>query len=206
MNNLTLPRLQLANAHFVTGQLVVGGDLAPRDLRALQQLAELADAGVTHIVDVRLEHSDEALVAAYAAECGSEIGYLHHGVDDRGQRIPAEWFERGVQFALRAISAGGIVLAHCHMGINRGPSLGFAVLLAQGWDPVEALSAIRGARPIAYIDYADDALAWHHERSGSTSEALRVDLGRVAAWRRENRLDVGAVIRGIRMEESRGGL
>lgn len=206
MNGLTLPRLQLANAHFVTGQLAVGGDLAPRVLRALKQLAELTGAGVTHIVDVRIEHSDEDLVVAYAAECGYEIGYLHHGVDDRGQRIPAEWFETGVHFALRAITAGGIVLTHCHMGINRGPSLGFAVLLAQGWDPVDALSAIRGARSIAYIDYADDALAWHHERSGSTAEALRVDLGRVAGWRRENHLDVGAVIRGIRMKESRGGM
>ena len=54
------------------------------------------------------------------------------------------------------------MLAHCHMGINRGPSMGFAILLALGWDAEEALDAIHAARPIAFIAYAEDALRWHH--------------------------------------------
>ena len=44
------------------------------------------------------------------------------------------------------------------MGINRGPSLGFAILLHWGWDPNEAITAIRDARPIANVWYAVDAL------------------------------------------------
>ena len=77
---------------------------------------------------------------------------------------PGEWFDVAVDWSVAAIEGGGTVLTHCHMGVNRGPSLGFAVLLEQGWDPIEALDAIRTARPIAWVAYAEDALRWHHER------------------------------------------
>jgi predicted protein tyrosine phosphatase len=203
MTALALPQLSTANADFVTPQLAVGGDLDRRELAALKQLLELAEAGMTHIVDVRLEANDEDFVQRFAAATSRELRYLHHGVDDRGQAIPHEWFEVGVQFAQAAIDAGGVVLTHCHMGINRGPSLGYALLLGQGWDAVEALSAIRGARPIAYIDYADDALAWYHARVGGDSADLLRDVRRVAQWRRDNYLDASTVIRQVRAGELR---
>lgn len=196
MTTLSLPLLERANASFVTPHLLVGGDLSMDDAEAADQLGELLDAGVTHIVDVRVEADDSSFVAALAPR----VGYLHHGVDDAGQRIPAAWFDRGVEFAVAAIQAGGCVLTHCHMGINRGPSLGFAVLLHQGWDPIEAISAIREARPIAYVDYAGDALRWHHDRVGSPSAALTGDLRRLRRWRAENRMDVADVIRRVRLE------
>jgi protein-tyrosine phosphatase len=68
-------------------------------------------------------------------------------------------------------SAGpdAVALTHCQMGINRGPSLGFAVLLAQGWDPAEAIAAIRAARPCANVWYAADALTWYQQRTGVDS-------------------------------------
>jgi protein-tyrosine phosphatase len=104
------------------------------------------------------------------------------------------------EFALEAMQDGRArVLAHCHMGINRGPSAGYAILLAQGWDPIEALDAIRSVRPVAIIDYARDALAWHHLRRGSR-ETLAVDLRRLETWRRENYLDMHDVLRRIRRE------
>jgi protein-tyrosine phosphatase len=197
----TLPALASANAQFVTPQLLVGGDLDFRsEAAALRQLAELVDAGVTHIVDVRVEWSDEQLVATFAPQ----VAYLHHGMDDAGQRVPPSWFETGVEFALAAIGTGGVVLTHCHMGINRGPSLGLAVLLALGWDSVEALTAIRRARPVAFMAYADDALRWFHHRAGSTAAELAAERSRLAAWRRANELDVGDVIRLKRIQERRG--
>ena len=76
------------------------------------------------------------------------------------------------------------VLVHCHMGINRGPSLAFAALLASGWDPVDAIDRIRQVRPIAAVGYAEDALAWHHRRAG-TPASIRVDeRRRLRQWRR----------------------
>jgi predicted protein tyrosine phosphatase len=186
-----LPRLHRANAHFVTPQLAVGGDLDSSLLVALRQLDELVAAGVTHIVDVRIEASDADLVARR----WPHVRYLHHGIDDMGQRVPAEWFEETAGFALDAIAEGGVVLTHCHMGVNRGPSLGYAVLLGLGWDPVEALAAIRTVRPIAYVDYAEDALAWHHGRLGSRRAALRRDIARLRRWRAGSDAAVADVLR-----------
>ena len=187
-----LPTLTTANASYVTDRLLVGGDLDTRDEQlAASQLHELVEAGVTHLVDARVEWDDTQWVARLAPQ----VAYLHHGMDDAGQQVPAAWFDRGVDWALEAIEGGGTVLTHCHMGVNRGPSLGFAVLLAQGWDAVQALDAIRGARPIAWVAYADDALRWHHGRAGSKIGALDTDLRRVARWRSENELDLEAVIR-----------
>jgi protein-tyrosine phosphatase len=196
-----LPRLTDANASFVTPQLLVGGDLDTRSsVVAARQLIELLSVGVTHIVDVRIEWSDEEWVRGLVPE----LAYLHHGMDDIGQRVPPDWFETGVGWVRDAMQAGGVVLAHCHMGINRGPSLGLAVLLAEGWDVVDALDAIRDARPEAYAAYADDALRWHHGRTGSDPAALKTDLARVAAWRQRNYLDLADVIR-LKREEEAGG-
>ena len=130
---------------------------------AAAQAIELVDAGITHVLDVRHE-CDDAELWSYVPE----VTYRWDGIDDAGQRIPAAWFEGIVAWALEAIEAGGVVLTHCHMGINRGPSAGYAVLLGMGWDPVEALAAIRAARPIAHIWYAEDALAWHFDRIGAS--------------------------------------
>ena len=184
-----------ANASFVTPYLAVGGDLetTSEDV-AVGQLGELGDAGITHVVDVRVEWNDEEWVR----ERRADLEYLHLGIDDAGQRVPDEWFDNGVRFALEAVETGGVVLAHCHMGINRGPSMGFAVLLALGWDAVEALDAIHAARPIAFIAYAEDALRWHH---GEGTPAFEEDRRRLDAWRWRNHLRLEDVMRAVREQE-----
>lgn len=189
----TRPRLYLANAHFVTPHLAIGGDLDADDDLAGEQLLELIQNGLTHILDVRVEASDETFVTRIAPW----IEYRHLGIDDAGQTIPFDWFGAVTEFALDALSdPDAVVLAHCHMGINRGPSAGFAILLAQGWDPIAALDAIRRVRAIAITAYAEDALRWHHRR-GNPRE-LKRDLGRLATWRTRNRLDLASVARATR--------
>ena len=191
----------VANAHFVTEQVAVGGDLDAYDEQlAIRQLTELVELEITHILDVRQEWNDQDFVAGLIPE----LDYLHLGVDDAGQRIPVEWFDAVTAWTTAALQDSGTkVLLHCHMGINRGPSAGFAVLLATGWDPVDALNAVRRARPIANVAYAADALDWHHDRTGVSAEGRRHEHARLRQWRRENRLDVGEVIRKIRSQESR---
>jgi hypothetical protein len=83
------------------------------------------------------------------------------------------------------------------MGINRGPSMGFAILLALGWDAREALDAIHAARPIAFVAYAEDALRWHHTQD---SPELAGDLQRVHEWRRDNELSLDRVLRATRVQ------
>lgn len=195
-----LPTLQHANASFVTPYLAIGGDLdTTRHDVAVGQLEELHGAGISHVIDVRVEWSDEEWVR----EQKSGIDYLHLGIDDDGQRVPDEWFDEGVGFGVKAIESDGVVLAHCHMGINRGPSMGFAILLALGWDAREALDAIHQARPISYLAYAEDALRWHH---GESSPELERALEQLEQWRRDTDLDMGSVIRKVRSQDGRGML
>lgn len=193
---MSLPVLATANANFVTDFLAVGGDLSYDDI-ALEQTVDLVRAGITHILDVRQEANDASWWSSIP-----EVEYHWAGIDDAGQRVPAAWFESVTTWAVGAIESGGAVLTHCHMGINRGPSAGFAVLLRLGWDPVEALDAIRSARPIAHIWYAEDALHWHLGRTGATSGERTETLTRLAAWRDQNPLDVVRIIRSIRVQEA----
>jgi protein-tyrosine phosphatase len=196
---LTLPTFQFANATFVTPFLAVGGDLDmySRGL-ATRQAAELSEKGISHILDVRQECSDELVW-----EQVSGMEYRWDGIDDAGQRVPVEWFEGIATWALKALEdSNARLLTHCHMGINRGPSAGYAVLLGLGWQPLAALDAIRVARPIAYVAYAEDALRWHHWRTGATTAQRKRDLAAVARWRQENHLDVAYVIRAVRAQEA----
>ena len=189
-----LPLAKLANLHFVTPQLAIGGDLSSHDpgLSRLQ-LIEICELGITHVVDTRLEWSDEQALA----ESAPQVRYLHHGMDDAGQQVPHAWFEEAVAWVEAAYEQDpeAVVLTHCHMGINRGPSLGFAVLLAQGWDPVEAISAIRAARPQANVWYAADALDWYQARTGVDAETAQRQRDALAAWRDANQLDVIRLVR-----------
>jgi hypothetical protein len=183
------------NLSFVTDRLATGGDLPAERGAAAADLAAWGELGITHVIDARVEYSDAALVA----ELAPDLTYFHHGIDDAGQRIPDAWFDQGAAYATQALAVPGArLLVHCHMGVNRGPSLAFAALLSLGWGPVEAIDAIRTARPIAAVGYAEDALAWHHRRTGVTGRRRHADRQALAAWRAAHPLDVVRIIRQIR--------
>lgn len=198
--DIPLPLAESANLHFVTPRLAFGGDLSSYDddLAALQ-VTEICHLGVTHVVDVRIEWSDAQTFADHAPQ----VQYLHHGMDDAGQAVPPEWFEHAVGWieSAWADDPDAVVLTHCHMGINRGPSLAFAVLLALGWDPVEAISALRAARRQANVWYAADALTWHHRRAGVDADIAAAQHAALAQWREANPLDVVRIIREVNEAE-----
>jgi len=190
----------MANISRVTARIWTGGDL-PAHLGKAAMLADVEDirvAGITHVIDNRLECSDEGFFDAYAPD----LVYVWNGQDDAGQAMPDEWFDDGVEAARAALAdPQARVLAHCHMGINRGPSTAFAILLATGSTPVAALDAIRLARPIAVVGYSYDALDWWHRHSGASPTVVRRDRAAVARWHRDNPLDVYRVIRNVRAQE-----
>jgi dual specificity phosphatase 3 len=183
-----LPLALHANLHFVTAKLAIGGDVSTYDAAlSARQLVEIESLGITHVVDCRIEWDDQRLFAKQLPR----IGYLHHGMDDDGQDVPGEWFDSAIAW-INAAGPDAVVLTHCHMGINRGPSLGFAVLLHQGWDPLDAISAIRVVRPQANVWYANDAVRWHHARNGTDPHP---DILRLEAWRTAHPLDLVRLIR-----------
>ena len=178
----------------VTDWLVLSGDLHQDPELAELQVAGWSACGITHVIDVREEWSDEDVVARHAPE----VTYHHLGTHDSGRRQADDWFEAGLEAARAARTDDeSRVLVHCHMGVNRGPSMGFRLLLEAGWEPIAALEAIRVARPIAAVLYADDALRHHLGRIGSeTTEGAR-QLAEVESWLDDHPIDVEGIIRRI---------
>jgi hypothetical protein len=167
----------------------------------LADLVAIQQAGITDILDNRIEWSDEEFVRSHAPH----LGFLWNGADDAGQVMADDWFKAGVGFALEVLAdPDAQLLSHCHMGINRGPSMAFAILLAIGMDPVAALTAIRQARPIAAIAYDGDALDWWHRTSNTPQRVVKRQLSEVARWHRENPLDFDLIIRAMRDNEAGG--
>ena len=187
---MELFRFEFANANSITDYLAIGGDLSYNKYHALSEAVELAElAGISHILDLRMEAKEDLW------DRFPEIDYHWDGIDDAGQLVPAEWFERITSWADAAIEAGGTVLSHCHMGINRGPSAGFAVLLRRGWDPIDTIDAIRTARPQAFVAYAEDALEWHLTRTGASPTDQQRIRTQLAEWRQKHPMDVRWAIR-----------
>lgn len=187
------------NLDFVTSRIATGGDLPQIWDDLVPALQAWQDLGITHVIDNREEWNDEDVIAQLAPD----LVYLHNGVDDAGGRQPDHWYDEGVAFAQAALSdPDARILIHCHMGINRGPSLTYALLLDLGWDCVEAIDAVRRARPIAAVGYAEDALDWFHRTYGTDPAQARHDRQRLATWREANWIDVVRIIREQRRLEA----
>lgn len=218
MNDTTITRDEAfwhRHVCWVAPWLAVSGDLSSEDDRAARQLAEWQAAGITDVLDVRLEYSDEEFVA----ELAPQMRYHHVPADDDGGPRSGAWFRAGLAATAGVRAAAGDlvgvravadrwdptdarpdrrVLVHCHMGVNRGPSMAYRLLLAAGWDTVGALDAIRAARPIAGILYAQDALADHLAAAGVSETGSYRERRRLTAWQKADTLDLARTIGRIR--------
>lgn len=165
----------------ITQQIAISGDLSEDMSQALRQIDGWKRASITHVLDTRIEWSDQELLAQQAPA----IAYGWIGTDDAGLPQADKWFDAGLAFANEALQdPQAVLLVHCHMGINRGPTMAYRILLEQGADPIDALETIRSARPIADIGYAADALD-HFHRDHDVSQDIRVhDRDRLEAWQR----------------------
>ena len=63
--------------------------------------------------------------------------------------IPVAKLILGAKTALDTIQAGGKVYVHCAYGRHRGVAMGSCVLIAQGYEPAEAMSLIADRRAVA---------------------------------------------------------
>jgi protein tyrosine phosphatase (PTP) superfamily phosphohydrolase (DUF442 family) len=124
---------------FVTEQLAIGGSIGtPENMR------ELAEAGITHVVDMQKEFDDTALAD------GTGIQVLWNGCDDDFLPKRAELFWKGVQFSLQALAdPDAKIFYHCAAGVHRGPLMLLAVLRVLGHQRREAMDMITNVRPQA---------------------------------------------------------
>jgi dual specificity phosphatase 3 len=80
--DIAAERSSVANFSRVADRIWTGGDLHSHlgDVAMLAALAAIQAAGITHILDNRLECSDERFVRAHAPK----IDYFWNGQDDAG--------------------------------------------------------------------------------------------------------------------------
>jgi protein-tyrosine phosphatase len=128
---------------WVTGRIAVGGGIWNSG-----NMAEVARLEVTHIIDMQIEFDDTPLAIPHG------IQVLWNPVDDDFQPKPPEIFQRGVEFALRALDEPGTKLyIHCAAGVHRAPMMALALLCSLSWKLEDAMRLIESRRPMA--DFAD---------------------------------------------------
>ena len=128
---------------WVTDRIAVGGGIWTED-----KMMEVARAGITHIIDMKIEWDDTRMAQPYG------IKVLWNPTDDDFRPKPPELFQRGVQFAMQALDdAESRVFIHCAAGVHRAPMMALAVLRAMGFRLQDAISMIESRR--AVVDFAE---------------------------------------------------
>jgi protein-tyrosine phosphatase len=128
---------------WLNDRIAVGGGIWNRD-----NMAKVASAGITHVIDMQLEFDDTPL----AVGLGVEV--LWNPTDDDFERKPPELFQRGVDFAEAALAREDAKLfIHCAAGVHRAPMMALALLGSQGWDLEDAMELIESKRMTA--DFAE---------------------------------------------------
>ncbi|MDP9264087.1 MAG: dual specificity protein phosphatase family protein [Acidobacteriota bacterium] len=128
---------------WVTDRIAVGGGI----WNAVR-MAEVAQAGITHVIDMQIEFDDTPLAEPHGIEV------LWNPVGDDFQPKPPEIFQRGVDFALTALEQNdNKLLIHCAAGVHRAPMMALAVLRALGRELDDACKLIQTRRYAA--DFAD---------------------------------------------------
>ena len=128
---------------WVTERIGVGGGIW-----TAENMAAVARAGITHIIDMQIEFDDTPLAARH----GIEVCW--NAVDDDFEPKPPEVFARGVEFGMAALEdEGAKLLVHCAAGVHRAPMMTLALLGVMGWTMREAMHLIEARRPVA--DFAE---------------------------------------------------
>jgi len=128
---------------WLTDRIAVGGGIWTS-----ANMAKVAEAGITHVIDMQLEFDDTPL----GLEHGVEV--LWNPTDDDFELKPAELFRRGVKFTNAALEERDAkVFIHCAAGVHRAPMMALAVLGSMGWDLEDAMGLIEARRPVA--DFAE---------------------------------------------------
>ena len=129
---------------WITDQIALGGGIWNEE-----KMDKVARMGVTHIIDMQVEFDDTPLAEPHG------IAVLWNAVDDDFQPKSPEIFQRGVEFALDALSSNGPgkLFIHCAAGVHRAPMMTLAVLRVLGYSLDDAMMLIEERRPV--VDFAD---------------------------------------------------
>jgi protein-tyrosine phosphatase len=128
---------------WITERVALGGGIWNA-----RNMEELAQAGVTHVLNMQVEFDDRPLAEPYG------IRVLWNPTDDDFMAKPPELLKRGVDFAMEALDEPETRLyVHCAAGVHRAPMMALAVLCAMEWEMEAAMVLIETRRPV--VDFAD---------------------------------------------------
>ncbi len=139
---------------WLDDRIAVGGGIWHAD-----NMAKVSQAGITHIIDMQIECDD----TQHAEPHGIKV--LWNKADDDFEPKPPEVFERGVDFALKALEDPTAKLfIHCAAGVHRAPMMALALLGVKGWTVEDAIDFIQAKRPVAdfpevYVRSVEEFLA-----------------------------------------------
>lgn len=123
----------------ITESIFVGGQFRPSKIKSF------ISWGVTGVVNMR---SKPPTYQKKMAE--HDISFLHLPVVDNTAPT-IEQLKKGVDFISQHVNAGGKCYIHCRMGEGRGPTMGSAYLISEGFTLKEAIDAILLKRPFLKI-------------------------------------------------------
>ncbi|MGB9106968.1 MAG: dual specificity protein phosphatase [Terriglobales bacterium] len=144
---------------WVTDRIAVGGGIWTGE-----KMAQVAGAGITHIIDMQIEFDDTALAEPHGVQV------LWNPTDDDFQAKGPEVFQHAVDFALQALNGeagsperaavaragvqgnGHRLFIHCAAGVHRAPMMTLAILRVLGFPLPEAMELIESRRPV--VDFA----------------------------------------------------
>ena len=128
---------------WITDRIALGGGIWNAD-----NMAMVARAGITHVIDMQIEFDDTPLAAPHG------IQVLWNPTDDDFQPKTPDIFERGVEFGLNALDErDSKVFIHCAAGVHRAPMMTLALMCSTGWKVGDAMRLIEGRRPV--VDFAE---------------------------------------------------
>ena len=103
----------------------------------------LADEGVTHVLDLRSEASDDPSLME-----SLNLAWRQVPIDDRAAPTSRQLAEINAWLDA-APEAQPIVYVHCEGGLGRSPTVAMALLMQRGFSHAEAHRLVLGARSVA---------------------------------------------------------
>jgi protein-tyrosine phosphatase len=122
---------------------------------------ELAQQGVTHVVDLRAEGSDDSDPAESVGLrwVGLPIVDRYPPTDEQFEQL-ADWLDTSVPYP--------VVYIHCQGGLERSPTVAIGLLMRAGYELHEARAAVLSAHPHARPTPAQED--WLNQLQASSSQ------------------------------------
>jgi protein tyrosine phosphatase (PTP) superfamily phosphohydrolase (DUF442 family) len=134
IERLGIPLPDRMDLSWIDSTLAVGGRIRPADIPRLRQ------AGITRVVDVRVEYKDDE-----AALNAAGIQLLYLPTPDT-YPLTIEDLQKGAHWINEQRQQGERVFVHCEHGVGRSVLLAAAALVCEGYTPSEAYTLIASKR------------------------------------------------------------